>query len=224
MVFIFPKKKIYEVTEDNLDKKPQVNHDSIINRNNLEWVKIEGTFIPDRPLIYLTIGNFFDNKKTKIESFKKYRGPSWTPPYAHYLIDDVRVWQEGDLPEKEKPVFEVSKIKKNEPIILKNVFFDLDKSTLKPSSFEELNKLFTFLQKNKNVKIAIHGYTDNLGNKTYNLKLSTARAAAVVSFLEAKGVAKERLQFLGFGENNPLGSNETEEGRRVNRRVEFLIL
>jgi len=225
--FYFSQKKFYEETEDNIEKTPQVNHTEFVNQENLEWVKIEGTFIPDKPLIYLTIGNFYDNENTKVESFKKFRGQSWTPPYAHYLIDDVRVWQEGDQPEKivvEKPVFEIDKIKKNEPVVLKNIFFDFDQATLQPASFAELNHLFDFLQKNKNTKIAIHGHTDNRGNDAYNLKLSASRAHTVMDFLIKKGIEAKRLEAKGFGENKPVDSNDSEMGRERNRRVEFLIL
>ena len=221
--FYFSQKKFYEKTEDNIEKHPQINHTEIINQENLEWVKIEGSFIPDKPLIYLTIGNFYNNENTKIESFKKYRGLSWTPAYAHYLIDDIRVWQEGDKPE-EKNVFEISKIETNQPVILKNIFFDFDQSTLKPASFEELNHLLDFLQKNKNIKIAIHGHTDNYGNDSYNLNLSSSRAHAVIAFLQKNGIEENRLNFKGWGEKKPIETNESEEGRSQNRRVEFLIL
>jgi outer membrane protein OmpA-like peptidoglycan-associated protein len=221
--FYFSQKKFFEETEDHIEKIPQVNYVEIINQENLEWVKIEGTFIPDKPFIYLTIGNFYNNENTKIESFKKYRGPAWTPPYAHYLIDDVRVWQEGDLPEEE-PVFEISKIEKNQPVILKKIFFDFDQSTLKPTSFEELNHLLDFLRKNKTVKIAIHGHTDNHGNDAYNLDLSAARAHTVINFIIKKGISLDRLESKGFGETQPIETNESAEGREKNRRVEFLIL
>lgn len=221
--FYFSQKKFYKETEDFIEKKPQVNHSEIINQENFGWVKIEGSFIPDKPLIYLTIGNFYNNENTKVESFKKFRGASWTPAYAHYLIDDVRVWQEGDLPE-EKPVFEIAKMEKNKPIILNNIFFDFDQSTLQPASFNELEHLFDFLQKNQKVKIAIHGHTDNRGDGNYNLNLSASRAHTVMDFLIKKGIAAKRLQSKGWGEVKPVETNETEEGREKNRRVEFLIL
>ncbi len=221
--FYFSQKKFYKETEDFIEKEPQVNHSGIINQENLEWVKIEGSFIPDKPLIYLTIGNFYNNENTKMESFKKFRGSSWIPAYAHYLIDDVRVWQEGDVPE-EKPVFEIAEIETNQPIVLKNILFDTNQATLKSTSFAELNQLFDFLQKNKTVKILIQGHTDNRGNDTYNLNLSTSRAHTVMDFLINKGIKVERLQSKGLGETQPMETNDTEEGREKNRRVEFLIL
>lgn len=220
--FYFSQKKFYTETEDPIEKIPQVNHDSIINESNLEWVKIEGSFIPDKPLIYLTIGNFYNNENTKIKSYKKFRGSPRTPPYAHYLIDDIRVWQEGDSPDP--PSFDLEKIEKEQPIVLENIFFNYDEAILKPESFDELNKLFTFLEKNKNLKIAIQGHTDSRGNDSYNLKLSTSRAQSVMNFLLEKGIEVERLEASGFGETHPIDTNETLEGRERNRRVEFLIL
>jgi outer membrane protein OmpA-like peptidoglycan-associated protein len=221
--FYFSQKKFYEETEDNIEKQPQINHTEIINQENMEWVKIEGTFVPDKPLIHLTIGNFYNNENTNVESFKKYRGLSWTPAYTHYLIDDVRVWQEGDQPE-DKLVFDISKIDESQPVVLKNIFFDFDQSSLKPASFEELNHLLVFLQKNKNIKIAIHGHTDNHGNDAYNLRLSSSRAHVVMDFLIKNGIEEKRLKSKGFGEDQPMATNDTEEGREKNRRVEFLIL
>ena len=226
--FYFSQKKFYVDNEDVIEKIPQINHDTFINEKNLEWVKIEGTFIPDKPLIYVTIGNFYNNKNTKIIEFKKFRGSPYTPPYAHYLIDDVRIWQEGDTPDpktkNDSDKFEISKIKKNEAVILENIFFDYDKATLKSTSFEELEKLFSFLEKNPTVKIAIQGHTDSRGNDNYNLKLSTSRAQSVYNFLKQKGIQPERLKYSGYGESRPIDNNENEEGWQRNRRVEFVIL
>ena len=224
--FYFSQRKFYEKTEEVIEKNPQINHDTLINENNMDWVKIEGSFIPEKPLIYVTIGNFYNNKNTKTKEYKKFRGSPYTPPYAHYLIDDIRIWQEGDQPEPKikKEKFEVNNIKKNEPITLENIFFDFDKATLKSASFTELNKLFTFLQKNPSLKIKIQGHTDNRGNDNYNLRLSTDRAAAVFYFLKEKGIAVNRLSYVGYGESRPIASNENDEGRDKNRRVEFMVV
>ena len=222
--FYFSQKKFYEDTEEVIERIPQINHDSVINEDQFEWVKIEGSFIPDKPLIYVTIGNFYNNKNTKIKEYKNFRGMSFTPPYAHYHIDDIRIWQEGAKPDPKPKKFEVVNIKKNEPITLENIFFDYDKSTLKPVSFEELNKLLTFLQKNPKIKIRIQGHTDNRGNEEYNLRLSTSRAEAVFNFLKEKGISVDRLTYVGFGESHPIDTNDLEEGRDKNRRVEFMVI
>ena len=224
--FYFSQKKFYIESEEVIEKIPQVNHDSIINENEFGWVKIEGSFIPDKPMIYVTIGNFYNNKNTKLKKYKNFRGSSYTPSYAHYLIDDIRIWQEGDQPEPKikKEKFEVNNIKKNQPITLENIFFDFDKATLQTVSYVELNKLFTFLQQNPSLKIKIQGHTDNRGNDDYNLKLSTNRAASVFNFLREKGIAVDRLTYVGYGESQPIDTNDTDIGRDKNRRVEFMII
>ena len=80
-----------------------------------------------------------------------------------------------------------------------------------------------FFKKYNNKKVAIIGYTDNTGEKFYNLSLSLKRAKAVYEYLITRGVAKERLSFKGKGELDPVASNDTEEGQAANRRVEFVM-
>lgn len=115
-------------------------------------------------------------------------------------------------------------IKSGEKAILRNIFFDTDKFTLKEESRFELEKLLKLLQDNPALKIQISGHTDNVGTPEYNRVLSENRAKAVVSFLTGKGIDVGRLTAKGFGETQPLASNDTEEGRAQNRRTEFMIL
>lgn len=117
-----------------------------------------------------------------------------------------------------------SLIEGNATIELKNIFFDFDKSDLKPSSLPELNRLLDFLNKNSNVKIEISGHTDNVGNENYNQSLSQKRAEAVQQYLINNGVDENRLKAVGFGSSAPTTTNQTEEGRQKNRRVEIKVL
>jgi OOP family OmpA-OmpF porin len=107
---------------------------------------------------------------------------------------------------------------------LKNIYFDFDKTTLKPESFVELNKVVDFLKQNANVSIEIAGHTDSKGSDTYNLNLSQGRSQSVVDYLISQGIDANRLQAKGYGESKPIDSNDTEEGRANNRRVEFTVL
>lgn len=109
-------------------------------------------------------------------------------------------------------------------IRLNNIFFDSDKSELKPESAAELNRLYDFLTSNPTAKIEISGHTDDKGNDNYNQNLSQSRVNAVVSYLINKGIVKDRLTGIGYGEKSPVASNDTEEGRAQNRRVEFKLL
>jgi outer membrane protein OmpA-like peptidoglycan-associated protein len=109
-------------------------------------------------------------------------------------------------------------------IILRNIFFDFDKATLRPESTAELERLIALLNEVSSMRIEISGHTDNKGSDDYNQKLSQSRAKAVVDYLIGHGIEGKRLEFKGFGESQPIVENETEEGRQLNRRTEFKIL
>jgi outer membrane protein OmpA-like peptidoglycan-associated protein len=109
-------------------------------------------------------------------------------------------------------------------ITLNNIFFDFDKATLRPESYPELNRLLELLNDNATMRIRIEGHTDNVGSDAYNQGLSQRRANAVGRFLTVNGIASDRLQIVGMGETEPVATNETDEGRQKNRRVQFEIL
>jgi outer membrane protein OmpA-like peptidoglycan-associated protein len=109
-------------------------------------------------------------------------------------------------------------------IRIEHIFFDFDKSDLKEESFNSLNRLVKFLTANTGLDVEINAYTDNIGSASYNLGLSERRAASVVNYLISKGIEDSRLHAKGHGKENPIASNDTEEGRALNRRVEFRIL
>lgn len=115
-------------------------------------------------------------------------------------------------------------IEVNATVILKNVFFDTKSSVLKPGSISELDNVVRLMNENPNMKIMISGFTDNVGKPEDNLKLSIGRAVAVVNYLLGKGVNNNRLSFKGFGETKPIASNDTEEGKALNRRTELTVV
>jgi outer membrane protein OmpA-like peptidoglycan-associated protein/tetratricopeptide (TPR) repeat protein len=115
-------------------------------------------------------------------------------------------------------------IKVGEKIVLNNVFFEFDKSTIKKESEVELAILIKFLNDYPSLKIEIGGHTDNKGADSYNLNLSNERAKAVYDYLISKGVDASRLAYKGYGETQAIESNNTEEGRAKNRRTEFKII
>ena len=110
-----------------------------------------------------------------------------------------------------------------ESFVLRNVFFDFDKSTLKKESEVELNKLAEYLTANKGIKIEIGGHSDNQGSQAYNERLSNDRAKSVYDYLVKKGIDYNRMSYKGYGMNKPISTNDTEEGRALNRRTEFTI-
>jgi outer membrane protein OmpA-like peptidoglycan-associated protein/Tol biopolymer transport system component len=115
-------------------------------------------------------------------------------------------------------------ITKDSIVILKNVFFDTDKFTLRPESKIELNKLIDFLKLNATLKVEVGGHTDNVGDKKRNMTLSDNRAKAVLDYLVTNGVPKERLTAKGYGDTKPMVKNDSDENRQTNRRTEFKIM
>lgn len=108
--------------------------------------------------------------------------------------------------------------------ILENIFFDVDKYDLQEKSLTELRKILRFLQENPGVRVEISGHTDNTGSASYNVQLSEKRAAAVNSYLVSQGISAGRLIPKGYGSQQPIADNDSEEGRQKNRRIEFKII
>lgn len=109
-------------------------------------------------------------------------------------------------------------------VVLNNIFFEFDSYGLLPESIVELRQVLTFLQRNPNLRIQIQGHTDDQGADDYNLSLSQNRAQAVRDWLVSHGVPAASITAQGFGETQPVATNDTEEGRARNRRIEFLVL
>jgi outer membrane protein OmpA-like peptidoglycan-associated protein len=107
---------------------------------------------------------------------------------------------------------------------LNNVFFDVDKYELKSESNAELNRVIKLLKDNANMRIEVSGHTDATGNDMRNIALSENRAKAVAEYLINNGISANRIQSKGYGKTKPLATNDTEEGRQLNRRVQFTIL
>lgn len=129
--------------------------------------------------------------------------------------------------EKSDPfVIEVrlKKLSIDQKVVLNNVFFDVDSYELEPESKVELDKLVEFLNEQSHIKIEIGGHTDNTGNPKANQLLSENRAKSVHNYLISKGIEPNRLKSKGYGASQPIESNDSEEGRRKNRRTEYRIL
>ena len=121
-------------------------------------------------------------------------------------------------------IIPLKKIEINQIIVLKNIFFDVNKTTLKPESTTEIENAYKLLMDNPTIEIEISGHTDNTGSASNNKKLSEGRAAAVVNALIAKGIDPNRMKSAGYGPDQPVASNKTEAGRAQNRRTEFKVV
>ena len=110
-------------------------------------------------------------------------------------------------------------------ITLQGVYFEFDKATLEPESRPALEDAARILIQNPAITVEIQGHTDSVGSAEYNQQLSERRAQAVVSYLlQDLGIEAGRLTARGYGESRPVADNDTEDGRGLNRRVEFVIL
>jgi len=109
-------------------------------------------------------------------------------------------------------------------IVLKNVEYDFNKSTIRPSSFKSLDDLAEVMTLKPNLVIEIGGHTDNVGDDQSNELLSQRRAESVKQYLVKKGIKPERVQTKGYGESMPVADNDTNEGRQKNRRTEVKII
>lgn len=128
--------------------------------------------------------------------------------------------------EKEKPlVRDFGLVKEGMTITLKGVYFDFGKATLRPESRATLADAARILTENPTIRVEIEGHTDSIGSDASNLTLSDKRAWSVVEYLvQNHGISRDRLTARGYGKARPIATNDTDEGRALNRRVEFVIV
>lgn len=124
--------------------------------------------------------------------------------------------------------FEFDKVVIDEPIVIKNIYFDFDKSNIRPDAAKELDHLVKVLKDNPRLEVELGSHTDARGTDKYNEKLSDRRAKSTVDYLIKKGIAKDRLTWKGYGENNLTneckdGVQCSEEKHQANRRTEFKV-
>jgi outer membrane protein OmpA-like peptidoglycan-associated protein/tetratricopeptide (TPR) repeat protein len=141
--------------------------------------------------------------------------------YLFYSDNFSLTTKSPDSTEKNIPL---QPIEVNASVVLKNIFFDVNKYDVKTTSQVELDKVVQLLSENPTLKIEISGHTDNVGTAADNLKLSENRAKAVTAYLANKGIDIKRLTFKGFGASQPIADNKTEEGKAMNRRTELKVV
>ncbi len=109
-------------------------------------------------------------------------------------------------------------------IVAENILFTSGKATLRSESYPELDRLVRLLEQNPSVRIEVSGHTDNVGSASLNKRLSKARALTVKRYLEGEGIHPNRIEYEGYGFDNPIAPNTTPEGRAQNRRVEIEVI
>jgi len=219
---------------------PQVNAEKPVETRGSRWKKISGVFRAETDMRYLIIGNFYPDEQTEIVKYPEgERG-------SYYYVDDILVRDANpgerlsDPPKqcippapKQKIVEKASTIEAplttfefevGDILELRNIFFEFDKAELLPESKEELGMLVDLLYDHPHMEVEISGHTDNVGSEGYNQKLSEARAKAVADYLVEHKTDKDRVSYKGYGLSKPIASNDSEEGRKQNRRVEFKVI
>ncbi len=209
-----------------IERNPTISkvYDSAFRKSSGLWEKVSQQYIAHGGELYMIIGNFFDDDKTK--NFHINYEPIQEPMLAsacYFYIDDVSVMDVDSIPSTSLPFTYTSEIKPNETYVLKNIQFEFGKSNLKPS-FIELEKLLSILKANTQWKIVLTGHTDDVGSAVFNRQLSESRAASVGKFLIANGINKNRISTRGRGKDKPLQKENTEGARAINRRVEVTFI
>lgn len=209
------------------------------------WMCLEQIYVAKGGEYQMFVGNFTPSDKTKHKKVWKGKAdfvPAAFRKSAYYYIDDVMIlaplnaFREDSIPPKEFPIVKKDTLPEIETdtlpkkinfddieigktLILDAVLFDFGSSRLRKSSFAQLNKISNWLTDNQGFKVTIEGHTDNVGTASDNLTLSANRAESVKAYLIRKGVDENRISAVGFGESKPITSNDTPEGRQMNRRV-----
>jgi len=195
------------------------------------WSELSMHYIAEGGEQFITIGNFKEDNELKL--IRRTQDPK-IPAYKEYsyiYVDDVSV-----VPIKEKkecscmneqleaiavdPPLELSEY---DEIRLDAVHFNFDEFTLTDSAIHQLNEVFAIMKRNKAIYMEISGHTDSIGGMEYNQMLSQQRAQNVIDYLSRKGIPAERFYEVALGSSQPIANNGTEQGRAVNRRVEFKI-
>ena len=201
-----------------LDHPPQIqnptNHYLIDTEN---WVSISGTYTAKGGEQHIAIGGFYPYHDSIVHVIRPERTlktayRDWEKHVGYYYVDDVSVIPYG------------MNWQPNIYYVLKYVYFDFDEIELLPESVDELERLSAHLKKHHAYNINIKGHTDDFGSDEYNRILALNRAEAVVEWLINVGnINPIRITYSSAGRHEPIADNDTEEGRSLNRRVEFIL-
>jgi outer membrane protein OmpA-like peptidoglycan-associated protein len=142
-----------------------------------------------------------------------------------YMDSQKKDFEKVLAPEVQAGAIVIQKVNQNDLLITmtSQTAFDFDSTAIKPGFYTTMDKIANVLIRYGKTHLTIVGHTDNVGSNQYNQTLSEHRAQAVNDYLRNKGVLVQRLEFLGRGETAPRAANATEEGRRLNRRVEIIV-
>ena len=222
-----------EVTrgEGPLPLTPQIENPRLhILSDRHSWLQLSDAYQATGGETYLTLGNFRPPGATRVLERK-----DWGPlsnDWAYLYIDEVKV---EPVPDRAACSCLISRYASEvtdppwqtyltEEVYFDNVLFDFDRSDLTDSARTMLDTVADALLRNRFLVVEVNGHTDIVGSDGYNLELSERRARSVLDYLTWKGVDPNRLRLSWHGFRTPTADNTTEDGRRQNRRVEFIVL
>ena len=186
------------------------------------WIELTTEFTATGKEAYIVIGNFDDDASTQTGA------PRAEPalPFAYYYVDDLALRKVAPILQVAAPADDLSQheLRSGEAITLRHVYFDTDSDELQPRSFRELDQLVRLMERFANFNVRIVGHTDNEGTPVYNEDLSRRRAKRVTDYLVQHGIERTRLSSEGRGQREPVATNDTADGRQLNRRVVAEVL
>jgi outer membrane protein OmpA-like peptidoglycan-associated protein len=192
-----------------------------------KWIKVKGVYMAGGGERYLTIGNFLGANREELKQIVVSKGAQ---SGQYYCYDNVSVIPLEEAEEEEIFSVPLSPTVVQDTLVLKDVltledaYFTFGDYHLLPSAYPTMDNLADYLKKHPLTKVNIIGHTDNIGKREDNLKLSEKRAKAVMNYLLSQGIIQERITYQGVGESIPKESNDSEEGRIKNRRVEIKMI
>jgi OmpA-OmpF porin, OOP family len=241
-VYFCPTALQLEKDEPVFKISPQLEFNFYFPDSMKNWISLQAFYKAGGKEKFIILGNFKNDRNTRLKSMRSARQKGKEKKWnmvpgekgAYYYIDDVEVSKvtlvkapiikEITGTEAKEDTFNINELKLDTAIVLNNIVFDFNKSDLLPQSYPEINKLFRLMTSNPKLRIKLEGHTDNVGGYLFNLQLSLRRVESVAGYLVEKGIEANRLEFAGYSYTVPVASNETEEGRRLNRRVAFKII
>lgn len=185
--------------------------------DEIKWVKLTTEFEATGTENYMIIGNFKNNKRTQ-----KYQTKRKITKGSYYYLDMVSVSNVKSKYQNSE-VTALKEYKLDSVHIFRDIYFNSNKSKIRGDHQQEMESLLSYLKTNSDTDIEIFGHTDSVGSDSFNSRLSVRRASEVVAYLVENGIKKTRITTKGFGSSKPISTNETEAGRFLNRRVEFIL-
>ena len=230
----FSKTKVNAKNDRLIPVQPQINNPSKNYLDNANgWTLISDVFEAQGGEQYITIGNFQFDRDINIRKRNILELENINHDYAYYYIDALNVSSVSkkedcsctiDLVEKEIADTSNWEIEEYKEVRIETVLFDFDDYTISREEQIRLNAVINLMKDNPYIVLEVVGHTDIIGSSEYNQGLSEKRAQKVMEFLKDRGIGKDRVKINYFGSSKPVATNQTDDGRAQNRRVEFLII